>query len=170
MLSFFSKLFDLCLKHEFCLLSLYIIRDKWSLNVCFNLTTKDTLTLKAAQTPESCHLPFFLFPLSKVFLSKDTFQLLAIGTPYTSKLCLGVILNSKTTQRKVWRRRGDTCLRYKSWACPVQPQGATHTLGDSDSLLCTHLQMNAKAHPEYKFWGYTEMLASKWLCNHQVLA
>lgn len=48
----FSQLLDSGPKHKFCLLLLYIIMDKWSLNACFNIT-KDTLTLKASQTPDS---------------------------------------------------------------------------------------------------------------------
>lgn len=44
-----------------------------SFKVCFNITIKNTVILKEAQTPDFCHLPFSLCPSSKV-PSKDTLQ------------------------------------------------------------------------------------------------
>ena len=61
--------------------------------MCFSVTTKDTLTVKAAQTPDSCHLPFVLLSFLPEFLPGTHYSHLALGTPDSaSNLPLGTIL------------------------------------------------------------------------------
>lgn len=144
-------------KHEFCLLSLYIIGDKGSLKItwCFKITTKNLLTLKAAQTPEFCHLRFFFFHLSKV-LPKDTFQLLAIGTPYTAKLCLGVIL-SRETQREEWQGLGERHLFMAGeLSLPSSTTNGNTHIGDSNFYCSVHICQWLQRHTPNVNFGVTQ--------------